>query len=106
MNNERDVDVYKAALDFWGITEQRLKAIEEFAELMVELAKRDSSVNNLKGIYEELADAEIMLEQMKIYFGQQEVEKRKMFKLERLKALIGMPNKWNGKHHYEDCDNA
>ena len=72
-------EVYAKLLKLYG-DKQIIIAIEELSELQKELCK----VLREKGIYgsvvEEIADVEIMLEQMKIYFEIKEVELEEMKK--------------------------
>ena len=77
-------EVYAKLLEKYGDA-QIIIAIEELSELQKELCK----VLREKGVYdsvvEEIADVEIMLEQMKMYFGidDEEVEEVKKNKIER-----------------------
>jgi hypothetical protein len=87
--------IYEKALERWGELSQILVAIEEMAELQKELCKLDrchdknSKEVQLSCIADEMADVEIMLEQLKfIYSNNQEVEERKLYKLERLKKVL------------------
>lgn len=58
--------IYRAALEKWGADAQTLMAFEEMAELQKELSKAARGRDNREAIAEEIADVEIMLEQMKI----------------------------------------
>ena len=66
---------------------QLVVAIEEFTELQKELCKylRTKKMNNLIAIAEEIADVEIMLEQLKIFFkiDKCEIEEFKKNKIAR-----------------------
>jgi NTP pyrophosphatase (non-canonical NTP hydrolase) len=84
-------EIYQKALDKWGSELQIKVAIEECAELIKELAKYGRKVNgsDTEKIAEEIADVEIMLEQMKFLFmiaGR--VELLKEVKLERVERLL------------------
>jgi len=72
----------KKILLFFGVENQILKCIEELSELIKELAKN----NNRNAIIEEIADCEIMLEQMKLayYIDTQEIEDWKKEKINRV----------------------
>lgn len=81
---EIESEIYRQALEKWG-WHQRTVAIEEMAELQKELCKNIRGNNNEIEIAEEIADVEIMLEQMKLLFDiEKKVEEFKKYKLERL----------------------
>jgi len=88
MNEE---EIYQKALDKWRIESQIKVAVEEMAELTVELMKYGRKINGstVEDITKEIADVEIMLSQLKVYFGNKEkVENLKKLKLERLEELL------------------
>lgn len=58
--------IYRAALTAWGADAQTLMVFEEMAELQKELCKAARGKDNREQIAEEIADVEIMLEQMKV----------------------------------------
>ena len=75
----------KSAVDTWGKHHQLTILMEEMAELTKELSKNIRGQDNDLGIAEEIADVEIMLEQLKIIFGlRTDVENVKQEKLIRL----------------------
>jgi phosphoribosyl-ATP pyrophosphohydrolase len=71
------------AIDKWGTELQYQKAIEEMAELIKAICKREKL-----NIIEECADVLIMAEQIKIIIGREDVDKLINFKLKRLKTRI------------------
>lgn len=80
----------RAALAAFGRDSQVMVAIEEMSELTKELCKNSKGQENTTHIAEEIADVEIMLQQMKMLFdcaGQ--VETFRWYKLERLAGRIG-----------------
>lgn len=82
-------DIYRIALDKWGADAQILMVMEEMAELQKELCKNRRGRENASYIAEEIADVEIMLEQMKLLFEADELVKEfKGAKLRRLKARL------------------
>ena len=84
MNEKDKCKLYRQALEKWG-TAQIIIAFEEMAELQKELSKYLRGRENTTEIAEEIADVEIMLEQMKILFDiYKKVEEFKKYKLERL----------------------
>lgn len=73
-------EIYRKAISDYGKGPQKLKAIEELAELIQAVAK-----GNLSNIAEEMADVGIMLAQLEIiYNNAKEVAGYKQDKLERL----------------------
>lgn len=82
-------DIYRQALKKWGSTAQVIMVFEEMAELQKELSKflRGNWIGD--NIAEEIADVEIMLEQMKLLFGIEElVDINKKYKLKRLAERV------------------
>lgn len=84
--------IYKKAIALWGIDSQMMMAVEESSELMKAICKlrrngvTAETVNNLA---EEIADMEIMLEQLKVMFYLFEgVEEWKNYKLKRLSKMV------------------
>lgn len=78
------MNTYERALKKFGETAQTIKAIEELAELSVQLAKGLNGLptTDLEG---EIADAIIMIEQLKlIYPSWKYAFNRKMSKLEEI----------------------
>lgn len=81
--------VYKGAIDKWGEESQIIILFEEMAELQKELSKNLRGNENIKDIAEEIADVEIMLEQMKLLYDiEQLVEEYKEAKIHRLRERV------------------
>ena len=78
--------LYRKAIKKWGINSQIEMMIEEMAELTVELCHVIRGRGCVGAVEEELADVEIMLEQMKILASS--IEKIKEEKLKRLAILL------------------
>ena len=79
------------ALDVWGCNAQMMQTMEECAELTVALShlKRFRTPEARQEMIEEIADVEIMLEQMKIEFDcHQEVAAKVVEKLARLQRRL------------------
>lgn len=79
--------LYKQAISKWGLNSQLTIAIEECSELIQAISKfwRDGEVDNLR---EEIADVSIMIEQLALYFGKDEVDEIKDWKLKRLQERL------------------
>jgi NTP pyrophosphatase (non-canonical NTP hydrolase) len=89
-------ELYKRCLGKWGRGSQMTMLIEECSELITIVARllrgRENVINNL---VEEIADVEIMIEQIKYIYNINElvlVEKDR--KLERLEKRIGGRRSW------------
>lgn len=70
---------------------EKVVAIEELSELTKEITKDIRGITNYKNIAEEMADVEIMLEQMKIIYNNKDlVDRYKVEKLQRIKERLGV----------------
>ena len=74
----------------WGENEQIRQTIEECAELIVELSKKDRVINGSSedDICNELADVEIMLNQMRHIYDGKQIDKIKNRKLKKLNKRV------------------
>lgn len=85
------IELYKKAFDKWGEFLQLLMVIEEMSELTKVISKRfRKDLFSLSDeIIEEIADVEIMLEQLiHMYDWRESVDKIKDIKLQRLERMI------------------
>jgi len=86
--------IMRQALRKYGILEQTLQAIQELSELIRALAggKCNKEQKQQEHIAEEIADVEIMLAQIKLYYPKmaRNVEDAKDAKLRRLAEKMGM----------------
>ena len=90
----RPRDIYSAAVKKYGKDPQLIICMEEMAELTKELSKNIRGSKNITNISEEMADVEIMLEQLRVIFGNRsEVDTIKAEKLIRLADRLEMPTK-------------
>lgn len=84
-----DIDIYNRALKLFGAHMQMIVALEECSELQKELTKTIRGNGDLSNLAEEIADVEIMLDQMKLLFKlQSKVIEHKGAKIVRLKKVI------------------
>ena len=100
MRPEEEREILEAALETYGAEAQTLMVFEEMAELQKELCKyartEDERLKKIcrDHIAEEIADVEIMLEQMKILHGCEELTKNtRTIKIFRLGSRIEMKKK-------------
>ena len=88
--------LYKKAVEKWGVEAQVDMVVEECAELILAIQKvkrklGKAPAKKLLDVAYEIADVEIMLEQMKtILCCHGVVEMNKKVKLERLKKRLGV----------------
>lgn len=81
MNN----DLYQLAIDRWGVDAQLTVVIEELSELAKEICKLKRGFDNLEGLAEEIADVEIMCEQLRFIIDKDfKINAYKQAKLKRL----------------------
>lgn len=82
----KDQEVLRVAIDTYGIKAQTDMIIEEMSELTKALLKhrRNPTSNTLDNIKEEMADVQIMLDQMKLFYGDDsEYRAKKIVRLAR-----------------------
>lgn len=85
MNNA----LYQAALDKFGRSTQLTVAVEELSELTKEVCKMLRNIGNTNDLAEEVADVEIMCEQLRYLFSiDADVDDWKKYKLNRLANIL------------------
>jgi len=93
------MNVFLEAVELWGVDAQIDMMIEGCAELIHALQKRKRGRSD--NVAEELADVEIMCEQMRFIYGSDKIDYAKMLKLERLHCLIDSQKE--GAHLISQC---
>ena len=91
MNNKKEKKILQKAINTFGANQQIIKAIEELGELSTALARYFTKADyesNFKNIYEEIADVEIMCNQLRLIFDSYIIDNCKEMKLNRLKELL------------------
>ena len=87
---ERRAEVYDLAAEHFGATNQLVVAIEELSECQKEICKAMRGMADEDHLAEEIADATIMLEQVRLMFSVNEKVCEEMDrKIMRLSKLIG-----------------
>lgn len=78
-------EVYKQIIAWYGKHNQTIKACEELAELNKVLCKGLNKKMDIEALTEEIADVQIMIEQLKIMYNipEQKLYQIKEFKLDR-----------------------
>lgn len=96
MENEKEI--LSDAVELYGADAQITVAIEEMSELTKELCKAKRGKANIDNIAEEIADVEIMVEQLKIIFDcTNKIEQSRRFKIDRLvKRMLETTRKRGG----------
>jgi len=88
VNNE----IYQKAIDKWGQTAQLEMAQEEATELALAVRKfvRNTCDRTFHDLSNEIADVEIMIEQIKFMYPKitEDIDKNKKYKLNRLNERI------------------
>lgn len=97
MEKEDRLKLYKEAIDLWGVDAQVDMVFEECGELVSILAKDRRGRAETQDILTELADVNIMCEQIGVLLGYGNFEAEKERKLQRLKERIEEYKKKNGK---------
>lgn len=88
---EQRAQVYTNALVCYGEKTQMVMALEELSECQKEICKRLRGYSNDEHLAEEIADATIMLEQLRLFFGLNDLVCEKMDdKVRRLDALLAV----------------
>ena len=81
--------LYQKVTDKWGVDAQLTVAIEELSELIKEICKDKRGFGVSERIAEEIADVEIMCEQLRFIYGLDDrVDEWKDYKLKRLKKRL------------------
>jgi len=84
--------IYEKALEKWGLETQILMCIEELSELIHALVKYGRKINGSSKdkIAEEIADVELMIEQIKVALNIQklDIENLKLKKIKRLEGYL------------------
>lgn len=82
-------------MQFFGLDHQMVKSMEEFSELQTELARSLNSAEFTRNLRLEIVDAQIMLDQLKMFFftsadedKEHDYDAMRAAQLTRLKATI------------------
>lgn len=81
-------EIYQKAIDKFGHESQVKMAIEECGELIVALMHLGRGRVAIQSVIEEIADVEIIMGQLRVLFGSDEVDRIKGQKLEKLRGMI------------------
>lgn len=88
------VDIMRAAIAHYGAQKQEAQLIEEMSELIHAISKlwRNNDAQTRAHVIEEVADVEIMLEQLKMILNisPEKLTAEKNYKLQRLAYRLGL----------------
>lgn len=89
MDEKRQSDIFRRAIEKYGINHQVVKALEEMAELQTEICRYGDKRTSVDKIAEEMADTLIVLFQLVQYLNLKEVLKKMYnWKLEALEERL------------------
>lgn len=93
LSNLKMFNTLDVAVDYFGKDNQLMMLAEELAELIQAISKYKRNPSNIDSLIEEVADVEIMIEQLKIIFRKENkidfsISKVKQQKTERLRQLL------------------
>jgi len=83
-----DRATFRETVDTWGIDAQAEMAEEEAAEFIVESKHWARDKNEPEDVIDELADLRIMIEQLSLFLGRDEVDDRIRIKMDRLRERL------------------
>lgn len=94
MSNQKITDIYKQAIDTYGVRAQKLMAIEEMSELTKEICKDFRGKLNREHLIEEIVDVIITIDQLMMMYeiSGDEIQQMRERKMERLKERLEMVN--------------
>lgn len=83
---EQDRESFETIIEAFGKEAQMIVAVEELAELQKEIIKKlRQKKGNIFSLVEEMADVEIMIDQLKVMFniGDKELATERIYKINR-----------------------
>ena len=96
MTNDKRERILRDAVSTYGETAQITKAIEELCELSHALCRYQNALLfgkldelHVRDVHYEMADVQIMLDQLRLMFG--DCAEEETFKLERLARILALP---------------
>lgn len=99
-----EIKICRAALECFGVESQKRMAVEECAELINALMKEKRGRVTDEDIITEIADVQIMMEQLAQIYGKEKVRRERYRKLRRLDVRTRKTIKGKGGLFDEDTD--
>ncbi len=88
MKQVNALEVCEKAIEVYGTTSQMRKTIEECLELSLALAHYLDKKVSIEDVVDEIADVSIMLMQLRLVFGDAEINAQMFKKIERLELML------------------
>ena len=85
---KKEKEIFTLAITKWGLSSQISALIEEFGETIQRAAQLQNKKTDVVNFLEELADAEIMIDQMRLYFGNERMDRWREQKMNRLEKRL------------------
>ena len=87
-DKDKEQEFLWKVINHFGISGQKVKAIEELGELIVALSKSLNGKASYEDVVTEIADVYIMVEQLKLIYGPEKVQWFINYKLDRVAERI------------------
>lgn len=87
-------ELYRKAIDTWGVDSQIEMIVEECAELIHAIKKWERGRASHEDVISELADVEIMCEQARLIFDADSIDECREGKLQRLQYRLESEEIW------------
>lgn len=97
-------EVYKRIITWYGRKAQTIKACEELSELMDVLCKGLNKKMDLDALAEEMADVQVMIEQLKIIYNipEEKLARIRKEKIERTQRRMAAEVNWQASEEQAD----
>ena len=82
--------IYETAIVKWGEHAQKMMAVGECGEFLSEIGREVQGRSSPEKMIDEIADVMIMMNQMAMLYGENEVKERIKVKIDRVKTKLGM----------------
>lgn len=99
-------EVYKRIISWYGRKQQTIKACEELSELMDVLCKGLNKKMDLEALAEEMADVQVMIEQLKIIYNvpEEKLARIRKEKIERTQRRMAAEVNWQAEEQADGED--
>jgi NTP pyrophosphatase (non-canonical NTP hydrolase) len=91
-DNSMKKDLFKQCYDLWGENSQLNQTIEECSELIKAITKWNRGIGTKEQMAEEVADVELMCQELRFILGDKLVNKYRRAKIKHVKELLDEGN--------------